>query len=200
MTHGTLIQIGEICTEAGVAPWAEGERFRSLQTCFNGHLSGASRCSQASIAGPSSSSQCLGWVFRTDTPQGFKHWVFCPLTQKEGVALPSFMKGILYTGEQLGFCPPIVLCPHSHTCLLQLYLSVHRCGTMRISKQPGQKAGRLGLALAVSWSRMHAGFSCSSLSFLLNCHECFLFYKGSRRASYSHDASGIHSLPTTSIS
>lgn len=125
------------------------------------------------------------------------------LTQEEGVDHPPFMKEHpLHWGETR------LLTPHPHLPLpslpylpLQLYLSVHRCGTVRLSKQPGQKAGRLGPALALSWSRIHPNFSSSSLFFLSICHDHFFsFHKGSRRASHSHGASVIRSPPTASIS
>jgi hypothetical protein len=41
VTHGTLVQIGEICREAGVAPWAE-----------EGYLEGCGPVSTGAFLGP----------------------------------------------------------------------------------------------------------------------------------------------------
>lgn len=45
-------------------------------------------------------------------------------------------------GEAGLLSPPFFLHPHFRTCLLQVGLSVHRCGNVRHRKQPEQKASK----------------------------------------------------------
>lgn len=99
MTHGTLVQIGEICTEAGVAPWAEEGCLEVCRPVSTGTFLGPVDAPRLLLLAWVHLPRALGRFSGLSPPQRYKHWVFCSLMvkltsllQEDSIALPPFMK------------------------------------------------------------------------------------------------------------